>query len=105
MTNKIKWWGHQAHFCWDCRFHMATTIGNKYMVSTVGEYRDHTGKIREIGIRRFYETMVFRLYKKPNECGCPRIDPTELETAGYKNDCQEAVNGHMKMVERWKRKK
>lgn len=96
---KIKWWGHQAHFCCDCRFHMTTTIGNKYMISTVGDYIDDNGKRQTIGIRRFYETMVFRL-SSPNSCGCPKIIPDEIHTEGY-NDCQDAVKGHMKMINKW----
>jgi hypothetical protein len=103
MTAKIRWWGSQGHFCCKCDFHLTTTIGNKFMISTVGDWVEK-GKIMEIGIRRKYETMVFRLQKKPHDCGCPKIDPTELDTAGY-NKCSDAIKGHMQMIADWENKR
>jgi hypothetical protein len=36
---KLEWFGHAAHFICgkDCRFHMATVVNGKWLVSTVGE--------------------------------------------------------------------
>lgn len=85
-----KWFGSPAHFicALDCRFHMATEIG-EYLVSTVGEYlpdsavREILAKSRgielegkgdarradwmkkygyeKLGVTGYYETMVFRI--------------------------------------------
>lgn len=53
--------GAQHHFVGHCRFHRATFIDD-ILVSTVGDYRpvSGSGKRDEIGVGRFYETMVFR---------------------------------------------
>lgn len=38
-TPKLEWFGHAAHFICgrDCRFHLATLVNGKWLVSTVGE--------------------------------------------------------------------
>lgn len=98
---KWKWYGHAAHLIvgLDCRFHLATEIG-EYLVSTVGEYlpdesvREILAKSRgkplegrgdarradwmrkhgyeEIGCDRKYETMVFRVtgHCESPDCQC-----------------------------------
>jgi hypothetical protein len=89
LRDAWRWFGSAAHFICgsDCRFHMATLIG-EYVVSTVGEYlpdsevreilaqsrgvalegrgdyrrADWMKKVgfEEIGYQRKYETMVFK---------------------------------------------
>lgn len=125
------WMGHPAHFIggFDCRFHMATRIG-EFIVSTVGEYLpEHetremianlkgakligTGRDRinnylvkvgfeELGHGRKYETMVFTAEKsKRDKACCPWViaDGTELEMDGY-NEAADAIKGHMRMCEK-----
>ena len=95
-----RWYGHPGHLIvgQDCRFHLATEIGN-YLVSTVGEYlpdsnvreimaasrgitldgmgdarrADFMRKIgfQEIGSGRKYETMVFEIGTDPKRCSDP----------------------------------
>lgn len=112
-----KWFGFPAHFIcaqW-CRFHMATQIGD-YIVSTVGQYihpRHSMGSERaeakwrqqhpngeEIGVDRFYETMVFKAGPvcASASCGCglPEISGHELDFKGYQN-AGEATRGHMEI--------
>lgn len=135
MSKKIPasewvWFGHPAHFIggFDCRFHMATKIGN-YIVSTVGEYLpEHevremiahlkgvkltgTGRDRldnylvkvgfeELAYGRKYETMVFHAKKsKSVKSYSPWViaDATGLEVNGY-NEAADAAKGHMRMCE------
>ena len=59
----------------------------------------------DIGYRRKYETMVFRLKEICNEeecgrCGLPRIIPRELDMDGY-NVAGDAQRGHYAMCEKW----
>lgn len=116
-----KWSGSAAHFIcgrW-CRFHMATEIG-PWLVSTVGEFvhpsdsgaseateaayltKNPLGK--EIGYKRLFETMVFRVTGHCDQegcrCGLPLIEGTELDTKGY-NDRAAANAGHLELCERW----
>lgn len=135
MSKKIPasewvWLGHPAHFIggFDCRFHMATKIGN-YIVSTVGEYlpeheiREMNAQLKgvkltgfgrdridnylvkigfeELGIGRKYETKVFNAQKsKSVKSCCPWViaDGNELESGGY-NEAADAIKGHMRMCE------
>jgi len=71
---KITERGFAGHFCGSasCLFHRNTLVeyGNKRMVvSTVGNYRpalrgmELTNRDRQIGLDRYYETMVFRAKK------------------------------------------
>lgn len=130
------WFGSPAHFvcALDCRFHMATQVGC-VIVSTVGEYLpDHktrerlaterdiklrgrgderlhdwfkkTGGYEEIGYRRTYETMVFRIAREVcavKDCGCgmPLIASwTELDAKGY-SQRGAATFGHREMCAEW----
>lgn len=108
------WMPHAAHFCggdW-CRFHLATYLGNGYLVSTVGEYYprypgDHEGDAPEpIRHDRTYETMVFpaRPATDANRC-CPwrMASVAELDFAGY-NDPVGATRGHLEMCAKWAQK-
>jgi hypothetical protein len=55
--------GFAGHFvaAASCRFHLTHYLDSGYMVSTVGAYvRDGKAEYHEVGVRRLYETMVFR---------------------------------------------
>lgn len=129
-----EWFGCPGHFIcsFDCRFHLCTRVGN-FLVSTVGEMfpdapvreifartrgialtgmgderkNDYMKKIGfdDIGYKRKYETMVFRINDKRCEvpdcgCGLPGVSFSELDCDGY-NTAGEATNGHMKICEKW----
>lgn len=56
--------GWAGHFIGgaSCEFHRNTllTYGKKrFVISTVGRYRDSNGRLATIGVRRYYETMAF----------------------------------------------
>ena len=110
------WFGEAGHFIcasW-CRFHLCTLIGD-FVISTVGKYvhpRHYAGSEQaesewllknpdgeEIGYKRTYETMVFKLKGRCEEpdCGCgghPLIDPRELDFLPA-NTSGEARENHM----------
>ena len=95
-----KWFGLPGHLCIasECRFHMVTQVG-KYLISTIGEYV-YKGKRTEIGLDRYFETMVF-IAGKPCKnkgclCGMPEISGEEIDDQGYKTE-GEAQVGHMKL--------
>ena len=98
------WQGHAGHFiCADrCAFHMATTVG-EFLVSTVGEYRSplrskDSDPWEEIGYRRLYETMVFKVAGRQAD-GCAEVaDYSEIEMEGY-NDSESASAGHMRLCQ------
>lgn len=103
--NKAEWvWmPHAAHLIvgQDCRFHLATKVGD-YVISTVGEWRpDGSDKFMEIGLDRMYETMVFDAIPHDEGC-CPfrQAGGNNLDYDGY-NDAGDAYRGHMAMCEKW----
>lgn len=51
--------GQQHHFIGECRFHLATFIGNR-LVSTVGDYWRSDRTRDTVGLGRYYETYVFQ---------------------------------------------
>lgn len=116
-----RWFGHAGHFIcaqW-CRFHLTTQVG-PWLVSTVGLFvhpRHSNGSERgeakwlaenpngeEIGLDRFYETMVFRAGAPctVEGCGCglPKISGHEVDFSGY-NDAKAATEGHYALCEKW----
>jgi hypothetical protein len=132
-----KWFGRAAHFICgnDCRFHMATQVGN-YLISTVGEYlpdsqvREIMAKSRgiklegkgdareaeflaangyeDIGYQRKYETMVF-LAGPPcrrKDCGCG-VPKINGRELDFKgyNTAKDATEGHMELCLKWSKKK
>ncbi len=112
------WMGRVAHFIGgdSCHFHLATVVGNgHYIVSTVGDYHPHgvydeeTGnrtEAVEIGLGRFYETMVFPAEKQPAESCCPyhvNASDGELDMKPYNSD-REAALGHAELCEKWDRR-
>ena len=117
-----RWFGDVAHLIvgrW-CRFHLATQVG-PWLVSTVGRYvhprhskGSESGEAawlaknpngEEIGLSRFYETMVFRAGVPCDaygcECGMPSLaNAIELDMRGYM-DAKAATEGHHAMCEKW----
>jgi hypothetical protein len=99
-----EWQGHAGHFigAMDCIFHLHThvtaTDGRRFCVSTVGDYWPNRGADApaEIGFRRLYETMVFRL----SDDGTTVNDYSELEMRPY-NDKDAANAGHIETCQRW----
>jgi hypothetical protein len=71
-----------------CRFHLHTHVG-PWCVSTVGEWyvKPTDSQPEEIGYKRLYETMVFRLYD-----GSPHDGEAE-SMQGY-NTRDDADAGH-----------
>src|SRR5690606_14607285 len=57
----VKRCGFQHHLVVECRFHLATFVG-QWLVSTVGDHRDKDGSQKTIGagMDSLYETYVFR---------------------------------------------
>lgn len=96
------WHGHAAHFiaASRCQFHMATTVaGGSFVVSTVGDYFPNVER-EELGMGRYFETMVFPVAGE-HDCGCPIIDDfQEHDFMGYKT-AQEATAGHMELCRKW----
>ena len=88
-----------------CLFRRHTQVG-RYRVSTVGDFfLTGDSEREEIGLNRFFETMVFETGDTPeaqNEgCGCKTvIDYLGVDMAGY-NTAGEAQAGHEAMVEKY----
>jgi hypothetical protein len=97
-----RWFGRAGHFICspDCLFHMHTHVGG-YCISTVGEMRRYNGQtgerdpMKEVGLDRFYETMVFRLGSDdaPSDWG-------EIDSDAY-NEHDDALAGHMAMCRKY----
>ena len=130
MPNQPIYMPHPGHFICakNCRFFLNTYI-NGYIVSTVGEmvpdsivraiYRKSRGRettlqgdaeerefgFEEIGCDRLYETMVFKAKKSKHRC-CPweMCGGDNLDFNGY-NNAVKAYRGHLKMVNKYQRKK
>lgn len=121
-TDTAEWYGQAAHLCvgpW-CRFHLATIVGahgQRFLVSTVGEYYRKTGiserdeKLETVGYRHpnndgFYETMVFPVGDKRCSladciCGQPEtLSFSELAAERYALR-GEATQGHMRLCAEW----
>jgi len=103
------WMPHAAHFIlgYRCQFVLATYVG-KYIVSTVGEllnFEKGNDKFETIGYNRLYETMVFEAHKSDLDCCHYVIDVSkEVDMKGY-NDAKSAYNGHMKLCNKWSKRK
>lgn len=105
---KITELGCQGHFICRCEWHRHTQVGDAYRVSTVGGYRNHTGKLDTIGSGAddFFETYVFKTSAELNDraagCGCHEVtDWGEIEGHRYAT-AGEAQAGHEEMVARYK---
>ena|SRR5690348_13711810 len=105
-AEKWKWFGFPGHFIGsrECMFRMTTQVGD-VLVSTVGKYQPRgTETEQEIGYRRLYETMVFKVNGVCviQDCGCgtPTIDTAEIDMCGY-NDPVAARDGHMALCRKW----
>ena len=97
------WLGHKMHLCVAerCEFSLATVVGDgKYIVSTIGEFRNNSGAIEPIGATRILETYVFKA-GPIQSCGCPAIeDFGEIDSEHYMT-ANEATEGHMAMCRKW----
>lgn len=91
-----------------CRFRRHTQIGNRYRVSTVGDYFPPPRDARKTvgaGAKDFFETMVFETVAKLDAnndgCGCRTVkdygglEQTRYATAG------EAQKGHERFVKKY----
>jgi hypothetical protein len=90
----------------NCCHHITTEVDGEYLVSTVGCYHpNHTrtpdGAVEtvDIGYKRKFETMVFRL----GSLGIANMDLTEIDMEGY-NDAEAADDGHERMCQKWESK-
>lgn len=96
---------HPAHFIGarECLFFRSSYI-NGFIISTVGEYfPESTGVMEVIGHKRFYETMVFKA-KESDACpDCPYsvADWDNLDFDEY-NLKQDAIDGHKRMVDKYR---
>lgn len=89
-----------------CKFFRTTDVG-EYRVSTIGDFHPtRTGGRQEIGYKRFYETMVFRLGPVVHQCDvvdCPQNGAreiqewSEVEAHGYQSRLT-ALAGHRAIV-------
>jgi hypothetical protein len=102
MRENWIWLGHKQHLivARNCWFSLSTLLPNGYLVSTIGEYyRENETEMTEIGLDRFYETMVFKTNGILEKCGCPVIsDFSEIKMRGYIS-AKEAQIGHIKICE------
>lgn len=100
------WCGYAGHFIAsrNCYMHLNTRVGD-YRISTVGDYHpvrggDHQEAAEEIGLRRLYETFVFRVegHGQHGEGEVP--DFCEIDSEGY-NDAEDAERGHFAMCRKY----
>ena len=102
------WQPHAGHFIGSssCNFRMNTYVG-KYIVSTVGEYKNSLTKEGEwepLGMDRLYETMVFKAQRSGYGCCKWRIIvEKEMDMKGY-NDEKSAYKGHLELCKKWSSK-
>ena len=82
-VHDIKWLQENKHL-----------LGNNFDYA----YKKRFG-FEEIGCDRKFETLVFKI-AKDYECGCPKIEPSELDSDMY-NSHEEANKGHLKMCKKW----
>lgn len=134
LESDWRWFGCAGHLIVsaNCRFHLCTQVGD-YLVSTVGEYfpddsvreslaqsrgvvlkgrgderrADYMKKIgfEEIGYKRLYETMVFRVtgevcHRPECACGLPEVNYSELDMDGYQT-AGAATLGHMALCRKY----
>jgi len=96
-----KWYGFAGHHICGarCQFHLSTSIGGKFLVSTVGRFIPDPlrapGKLETVGHIRDFETMVFEM-DGDDENGDPNITNWgALETEGYNDSLQAERNHHV----------
>ena len=99
--------GFAGHFIcgYKCYFRLNTVIDKKYIISTVGDMRDHPeAEPERIGCDRFYETMVFTA--KECDCGCAGYvvdDLSEIDMTPSDN-YKEAAENHEAMCQKYEEK-
>lgn len=101
-----KWYGFPGHHCCGdrCQFHLTTSIGGRYLVSTVGRFvpdplrkPDVTGTV---GSDRLFESMVFDM-TGDDENGDPQIsDFNGIDMMPY-NTSIDAERGHYAMCRKY----
>jgi hypothetical protein len=101
------WMPHAGHFIGGnfCQFRLNTCVG-KHIVSTVGELQfSEKDGVKEIGMNRKYETMVFRARKSKRQC-CPYTISQSLREVDFKgyNTASDATIGHMELCKKWSKK-
>jgi len=101
-----KWYGFAGHhICGTrCQFHLTTSIGERFLVSTVGQFVPDPLRApettQEVGADRHFETMVFEI-DGDDDNGNPAIKDYEcVGMEGY-NDSLEAEKGHHILCERY----
>lgn len=103
-----KWYGFAGHFIMSsrCAYHLATLIGGRYLVSTVGALRvdPEQGEFDNVNTSHKFETMVFECdgedqHGNPNIIDCGNC----LELSNY-NDSKAAELGHYHLCEAYHRK-
>ena len=87
-----------------CRWHRHTQIGDKFRVSTIGDYFPQRGGKRETlgaGDDSFFESMVFNTVGGAEggteDCGCRECDFMEIDCNRYPT-AGKAQAGHEEMV-------
>lgn len=109
--DKWEWYGYPAHFICanDCRFRLATLVGN-FIVSTVGDlYHSHRPNERQTlgaGDDSFFETYVFSAGSVCKDCPCGEVrigNGCEIEgiRAATAKDARE---NHMRMCRKYSRR-
>lgn len=99
-----RYFGQPGHFIAAnyCRFHLHTHVG-RFCVSTVGDYhppklrapREREEQMEQVGLDRFFETMVFALGDNDSPVSWSNIDFDAY------NDRDAANAGHERMVRRY----
>lgn len=93
------WHGYPGHFiCADrCVFHLSTSIGGRWLVSTVGHFvpdpKREPGRREPVGAGFNFETMVFAINGYDDHRNPITSDYSGAETRRY-NDSEEAEAGH-----------
>jgi hypothetical protein len=96
------WYGNAGHLCVqnDCRYHLTTRVG-RYLISSIGEYFPSNEEgMKEIGIGRYYETLVFDIIGDITENGKPPVFHDEIDYLAA-NTAQEAYQNHISLCHKW----
>lgn len=105
---KVTELGCPGHFICasQCRWRRHTQIGNRYRVSSVGDYYDERGRRQTLGspADSWFETFVFKTTAKTcrnnDGCGCKDVDFSEIDSQRYPT-AGEAQRGHERFVKKY----
>lgn len=100
--------GHLS-FSDKCRWHRHTQVGDKYRVSTIGDYfADGERSTVGVGDNAFFETMVFETAPRPadpdEQCGCLKVRHWIGVCARHYATRGEASAGHDALVQQYAEK-